>query len=613
MKKLMSKRALFSGLGLLAVAVAVVVLAQLASIAPTMRLDLTEGGLYTLSDGTRSMLSKMEKPVKAELFYSAQMAQAVPQIGNYAQRVQALLREYERLSGGKLELKVIEPEAFSGDEDRATELGLISVPIMPGGPEIWFGLALTAEGGKPETIAFFRPDREETLEYELSQSVWKASRTVAPKIALLSGLDVQGGFDFMTRQPSPPWATFAQLEQLYTIEPLAPDFDHIGDDVRLLAIVHPGELPEKSLRAIDRYVRAGGATLVFVDPHAERAGGGMFGMSDTGSDLAPLFAAWGLEYDATKVLGDASLAVPVGSEKYGRPVPHVGIVQFGPGEFPNNDPVTARLERLLMASAGVLKHKPGAASTFVPLAESSDQAMLIDARKFGMLDDHTALYDGFQPTGERYVVAARITGKIGSAFAVDAKGASAMPAFEEKPANILVVADTDVLSDRLWVQVQDFMGQQVASAFADNGDFFTNAVDGLMGSADLMDIRGRGRYERPFEVVDALERAAAIDLQARQQGLEEQLAATEAQLQALESKKQQDAKAFELDAAQVAEMEKFLAEKLRVRKELREVQHQLGSDIESLGALVKVLNIALAPLLLVLLVFGIARWKLSRR
>lgn len=614
MSKMMNKRALFSGLGLLAVAIAVVVLSQLASLVPGLRLDLTEGGLYTLSDGTKSVLEHMEKPVKVELFYSATIAEAVPAIGNYAQRVQSMLREYQRLSGGKLELTVIDPEAFSDDEDRATELGLVSVPVMPGGPEIFFGLTVTAEGGKPETIAFFRPDREETLEYDLSQAVWKASRTVAPKIALLSSLDVQGGFDFMTRQPSPPWTIFGQLQELYTVEPLAPDFEHINEDVRLLVIVHPGALPEKSLRAIDRYVRAGGATMVFVDPHAERAGGGMFGMSDTASDLAPLFAAWGVEYDATKVLGDASLAVPVAAGENQRPAPHVAIVQFGPGEFPNSDPVTARLERVLMASAGVLKHKDGAASTFTALVESSDQAMLLEARRFATLDDHTALYDGFQPTGERYVVAARVTGKIGSAFAAaDAKGASLTPVVEEKPANILIVADTDVLSDRLWVRVQDFMGQRVAQAFADNGDFAINAVDGLMGSADLMGVRGRGRYERPFDVVDALERTAAMDLQAKQQGLEQQLAATEAKLQALESKKQQDAQAFELDAAQVAELETFIAEKLRVRKELREVQHQLGSDIESLGAVLKVLNIAVAPLLLVLLVFGIARWRLSRR
>ncbi|MFZ5722475.1 MAG: Gldg family protein [Pseudomonadota bacterium] len=610
MKDIMKKRALYSGTGLLAVAVVVIALAQTVSLVPGLRLDLTEDNLYTLADGTKSMLKGMEKPVKAELFFSAGMADAVPQIGNYAQHVQEILREYQRLSGGKLEFTVIDPEPFSGEEDRATELGLVSVPVMPGGPEIWFGLAISGEGGKPEVIPFFRPDREETLEYDLSQAVWKASRSTAPKIALLTGLDVQGGFDFMSRQPSPPWASFAQLEQLYAIEPLAPDFAAINADVRLLLIVHPGELPEQSLRAIDRYVRGGGATLVFVDPVAERAGGGMFGGGDTASDLAPLFAAWGVAYDPSKVLGDASLAVPVASNEYGRPVPHVGIAQFGPGDFPTQDPVTARIERLIMASAGVLKQREGATSTFVPLVHSSDQSMLIEANRFAMLDDHTTLYEGFQPTGERYTVAARVTGKVGSAFA-DA-GASAVSLTEDQPANILIVADTDVLSDRLWVRVQDFMGQQMAAAFADNGDFATNAVDGLMGSADLMNIRGRGRFERPFDVVDSLERQAAMELQARQQGLEAQLAETEAKLQALESKKQQDAKAFELDEAQVEEMEKFLAEKLRVRKELREVQHQLGSDIESLGAILKVLNIALAPLVLVLLVFGVARWKLSR-
>ncbi len=610
MKKLFSKR--HAGWALLGVAVIVVAVVQLMNLLPALRLDLTEGNMYTLSDGTKHMLKSMEKTVTAELFYSADATSEVPQIANYAQRVQELLHEYERLSGGKLKLKITSPDAFSEDEDRANELGLISVPLTPGGAGIWFGLAVTGEGGKPETIAFFRPDHEESLEYDLSQVVWKASRHVAPKIALATSLDLQGGFDFMTRQPTPPWASFAQLQQLYNVEALAPDFERIGDDVRLLLIAHPGKLQEKSLHAIDRWVRGGGATLVFVDPNAEAAGGGMFGATDPSSNIAPLFAAWGVQYDPTKVVGDASLAVPVASEQYGRPVPNLTILQFGQGEFPTADPVTARLERLLMASPGALSHAKDSASTFTPLIESSDQAELLDATRVAAAQDHTKLYEGFKPTGERYVLAARITGKINSAFPAPASGASVGPVVEEKSANILVVADSDVLSDRLWVNVQDFMGQQVAQAFADNGDFLTNSVDGLMGSSDLADIRGRGRYERPFDKVNALERAAAMNLQAKQQTLEDQLTATEEKLTALQAKKQQDAKAFELDAAQVAELEKFMAEKLRVRKELREVQHQLGSDIDTLGAWLKFINIVLMPLLLVLMVFGIARWRLAR-
>lgn len=617
MKNLLAnKRALFSGVGLAAVIAAIVVIVQLVSFVPNLRLDLTEDNLYTLTSGTKHMLKGIEQPVKVELFFSANAAAGVPQIGNYAQRVQDMLGEYQRLSGGKVELHVIDPEPFSADEDRAGELGLMAVPIVAGGPEIYFGLAATGANGKPEIIDFFRPDREDTLEYDLSQVLWKASRATSPKIALVAGLEVMGGFDFMSRQPTAPWAAFAQLEQLYTVEQLAPDFDHIADDVRLLVLLHPFDLQEKSLRAIDRFALAGGSVLVFVDPMAERAGGGMMGGgSPAASDLAPLFAAWGIDYDPTQVLGDAQLAVPVASSEYGRPAPHIGIQQFAQGDFPQDDPITARLERLHAASAGVLKPRQGATSTFVPLVESSDQAMLLPASKFENLPDHTALYDGFQPTGQRYAVAARITGKIASAFPAVATGeaVAAAPAPEGKPANIIVVADTDILSDRLWVRLQEFMGQQVAQAFADNGDFLVNAVDSLMGSADLMTIRGRGRYERPFEVVDDLERSAQMDLQAKQQELETQLEETDAKLQDLESRKQQDAKAFGLDEAQVKELEKFIAEKARIRKDLREVQHQLGSDIESLGAVLKVINIVVAPLLLVLLVFVAARWRLRRR
>lgn len=612
----MKKRALHSGFGLVVVVAAVIALAQLASLVPGLRLDLTADHLYTLSDGTKRLLKGIDQPVKAEFFFSAQTAEGVPQIGNYAQHVQEILREYERLSGGRLQVSTIDPEPFSEEEDRAHELGLMSIPIVAGGPEIFFGLALTGASGKTEIVDFFRPDREETLEYDLSQLVWKASRATAPKIALFSSLDVQGGFDFASRQPTPPWAAFAALGQLYDVEALDPDFKKLTDDVRLLLLVHPDNLNENALRAIDRFALNGGAIIVFVDPNAEQAGGGMFGAGPLPeSDLKPLFAAWGLAYDPTQVLGDAGLAVPVASKAYGRPVPDVAIQQFGADNMPGDDVITHRLERLHAASAGVLSAAKGSASTFTPVLVSSDQAMLLPASKFGMLEDHTALYEGFRPTGEQYVVAARVTGKIASAFPsapVAGGNAVAAPAVDAKPANILVVADTDILSNRLWVRVQEFMGQQVAEPFADNGDFLVNAVDSMMGSADLMAIRGRGRYERPFDVVDRIERTAQMDLQAKQQELEGRLQETEARLEELQAKKQQDARAFELDEAQVKELDAFMTQKVRIRKELRDVQHRLGEDIENLGALLKVLNIVVAPLVLVLLLF-VLRWRFVRR
>lgn len=613
MNSQMKKRALFSGLGLAGVLVAVLVVVQGVSMVPGLRLDLTEDRLYTLADGTRGMLKNMESPVKAEFFYSAELAQAVPQVGNYAQRVRELLREYARLSSGKLELVEIDPEAFSEDEDRAAELGLVSVPIVPGGPEIFLGLTVTGANGKTETIPFFRPDREATLEYDLSQIVWKASRTTAPKVALYAGLDVQGGFDFMSRQPTPPWASVAQITELYEFETLAPDFAVIPDSVRLLLLVHPTGLEEKSLRAIDRYARAGGAVLVFVDPHAERAGGPMGMGGETQSNLAPLFAAWGIDYDPAQVLVDAQLAVPVASDEYGRAVPHIGIQQFGPAELPGNDVVTERMERLLAASVGVLRQRPDAKTTFTPLLQSSDQSMLVPASRFEMLTEHTALYEGFNASGERYVVAARIGGMGVPAFPAAGDEPVMDATVDAKPLNVVVVADTDILSDRLWVRMQEYMGERIPSAFADNGDFAINLVDSLVGSADLMGIRGRGRYERPFVVVDRLEREAHQDLQAQQAELEASLMETEARLQELQSRKQQDAQAFELDEAQVAEMQRFLDEKLRTRKALRDVQHQLGSDIESLGTTLKVMNILVAPLLLVLLVFFVARRRLGAR
>lgn len=614
MKIPMKQRALFSGLGLGAVLAMVLLVVQLVSLAPALRLDLTDDGLYTVADGTRQLLKKLDSPVKAEFFYSAEMAGAVPQVGTYAQRVRELLREYARLSGGKLDLIETDPETFSDDEDRAAELGLVSVPIVPGGPEIFFGLAVTGSNGKAEVIPFFRPDAETTLEYDLSQAVWKASRAVAPKIALYSGLDVQGGFDFLSRQPTPPWMSIAQVQGLYAVESLPPDFATVPADVRLLVLVHPTGLGEPSMRAIDAYARAGGAVLVFLDPHAERAGSGMFGAAgaETASSLAPLLASWGVEYDPAQALVDAQLAVPVASQEYGRAVAHIGIQQFGPGELPSPDVSTEKLERLLTASAGVLRHRAEAGTTFLPLMQSSDQAMLVPASRFADLDEHTALYEGFKPTGERYVLAARIGGKAAAAFPAGEGGPAMAPSVDPQPLNVVVVADTDILSDRLWVRVQDFMGQSIPTAFADNGDFAINLVESLMGNAELMSIRGRGRHERPFDVVDHLEREAHLDLQVKQQELESALAEAEDKLRELQTRKEQDAQAFELDEAQVAELESFMGEKLRIRKELRDVQHQLGSDIRSLGTAIKVVNILAAPLVLVLLIYLLARRRLRR-
>lgn len=603
----MRKKTLYSGAGLLAIALGAVVVALLASFVPGLRLDLTENRLYTVADGTRELLRTLEQPVTAEFFYTREIGGTVPQIDNYARRVEELLREYQRLFGGKLALRVVNPEPFSEEEDRASELGLMSLPLLPGGPEIHFGLVLTGASGKPEVIDFFRPDREELLEYDLSQAVWKASRSSAPKIALYAGLDVQGGFDMMSRQPTPPWASVAQLEQLYTVDALAPDFAEVPADARLLLLVHPDGLQEKSLRAIDRFVQGGGNVLLFVDPLAERSTTAMFG-GGSSSDLGPLLAAWGIDYDPAQVLVDAQLAVPVASDAYGRPVPHLGIQEFGAGEMPADDVVTRRFERVLAASAGVLKKREQAPVAIEPLLVSSDQAMLVDAAQLAELEEHTALYKDFAPTGERYVVAARLHGRFPTAY--PAQGSEATAAVAPADASVIVVADSDILSDRLWVRISDFVGQQVAEPFADNGDLLVNAADSLLGSVQLTGIRARGRYERPFDVVDRLEQRAQLNLQAQLEELQMQLARTEQRLAELESEKAKDAASFELNAEQVAEMERFMDERVRMRKQLRDVQHQLGADIESLGRVVKLLNIVVAPLVLVLALAGaLALWR----
>lgn len=646
---------LFSGTGLLSVAVSLLIAVGLISAFPSVRIDLTEDELFSLADGTRNIVSGLEEPIELIFFYSESATEDQPQIRSYGTRVQELLREIVIASNGNLSLRIVDPEPFSEEEDLATQYGVQPVPVTQGGPGIYFGLVAAQLDNDPalqvsETMPLIRPDQEQFLEYEFMKLVTRVANPDLQVIGLLTTLDIDGGFDPMTGQATQQWMITDFIRQLYELRRIETEAESIDDDVDILMIVHPEGLSEQTLYAIDQHVMRGGKTLVFLDPTADsmvsRSARGSMIPAGMRSDLPGLLEAWGVDYSPDKVLTDNTLALRVQMGQGSRPVAHIGMIGANRTALAEDDIITRRLENLNLSSAGALAPREGATTRFEPLIQSSSDAMLMDASLLEDVLDPSVLFDEFVSANERYTIAARISGVIATAFpdgrpvsasaeseatedeAVADDAGSEIESSEEESTeidplqghlaqtdgetNILIFADTDVLTDRLWVQVAQFLGQRIPQPYANNGDFVINALDNLSGGADLVSIRSRGRYSRPFERVVKMQREADDRLRTEEAALLERLAATEEQLAALNTG-ENGQPLGQLTPEIQAEIDRFNAELLDTRRSLRDVQFQLTADIEELGSNLKWFNTAAIPMLLTVLALFISLTRAQRR
>lgn len=598
--------------GLIALAVLFLGVVMLSNIGLRgMRLDLTQNRLYTLSPGTHQVLAELKEPIDLYFYFSRDAAaKQAPLVMPYATRVREFLEEIATRSGGKVRLHVIDPQPFSEEEDHASEFGLQALQTGNSGDTLYFGLAGTNSTDGRSVIPAFGADREEFLEYDVAKLIHELGTPKKPVIGLISSLGMQGQFNPMTGQLGDPWPILTQIEQLFTVRPLTASIDHVDKDVDVLMIVHPKQLPPRTLYAIDQFVMRGGRIFLFVDPDSGADTSGrdpsnpMAGpMASHSSDLEPLLSTWGIAYDPGKVIGDMGRGLEVRATMQSQPILHIGVLGLHRGDMDPNDVVTASLDSINMATSGSLAARPGAKTTFEPLLLSSTDAAPIPKARFAGLTDPSTLRDGFKPSGVRYALAARITGPVESAFPQGPPADGAPPAGPPtahlsksvSPVNIVVIADTDMLLDYLWVQTREVLGQRVAQAFANNGDLVANVLDNLSGSSALISIRGRATFSRPFEKVEALKRQADDRLRSKAQELESELQQTETKLTELQTKRTDQASLM-LTPEQEQELKRFTAEKTRVRKELRETQRSLDVDIDRLDSWLKVVNIALAPL-----------------
>ena len=607
----------YSGVGLVVLGIGFLVFTLLNNLLlNSWRLDLTENNLYTLSEGSEEIISAIDEPINLYFFFSEKSSEDLTQLRSYATRVEELLEEYALIGDGKINLSVIDPEPFSEEEDQAAEFGLQSVPINAAGDELYFGLAATNALDDMEVISFFQPDKEEFLEYEISKLVQSLSVAEKPTVGVLSSIDVQASMNQQTFQMTPAWMVIEQLEQLFNVESLSTDIESLPVDVDILLVIHPKQLSETLLFAIDQFVMAGGKLLAFVDPLAEsdrpQQASPMMPAPPTeqSSNLNRLTEAWGVTLRDNVVLGDSQAALAVDSGT-GTPVRHLAIVGMESENFSGDDIVTSSLESINLATAGILDISDAPPGTIEPLITSSAYSMPLDSFQFQFMSDPQDLMRAFSPTGEQYVVAARISGSAPSAFPEGIENSEGEHLTQTEDINVILVADTDILADRLWVQVQIFFGQRIASPWANNGEMVINALDNLSGGASLISIRSRGRFTRPFDVVQDLRREAEASYQESADDLQAQLAETEQQLTELQSA-QSEGNLFGLSPEQEQALVQFQQEKLKIRKQLRDVRHQLDSDIELLGSTLKFINIALIPILMTLLLLAMNVLRLRR-
>ena len=660
----MNSKSLFSSFGLVAIAVGLLFSVLFISLLPSLRVDLTEDNLYSLSEGTRSIVSSLEEPIEIMFFYSDSATEDIPQIRSYGTRVQELLREIVIASNGNLRLNMIDPEPFSEEEDLATQYGIRAVPVTQGGEGVYFGLVVTQDSASEvpllmqtsETMQLIRPDQEEFLEYEFMKLITKVANPDRTVIGLLTQLDIDGGFDPVSGQGTQQWMIMDLIRQLYEVRRVDITGDSIDGEIDILMIVHPQGLSDQILYAIDQHVMRGGNTMLFLDPNADsmvsRSVQGNLIPAGMSSELPGLLAAWGIDFDNSKVLADNEQALRVMMGQGQRPVPHLGMLGVQRDFLTQDDIITNRLETINMSSAGAISQAEGAGTTFEPLIVSSSDAMLMERTFVESVTDPSVLFDEFESANQSFVIAARVSGIVESAFpegrpelieepteevseaeSTDPGGSAGNPAdtdatmddAEEEieravehiassngSVNIVAYADSDVLTDRLWVQVSQFLGQRIPQPFANNGDIVINTLDNLSGDADLSGIRSRGRYSRPFIRVLDLQRQADDRLREEEAELLERLAESEAALAQLNQ--DEDGNPIgQLTPEIQTEIDRFNEEMLETRRRLRDVRFQLTEDIEQLGTNLKAANTALIPILLTIFILIANFLRVQRR
>ena len=601
----------------------IIVVVNILSTKLYFRRDLTEDKLYTLSAGTRKAIAALPEIVNLKLFYSSSLPDLPAGLKSYAERVQDVLQEYKRYSGGNIELEVYDPKPDSDAEEWAQKYGIGGSPLHPLDQEdlFYFGIAVEA-AGKQASIPFLNPEREPYLEYDLSRMIYEVTHPKKKVIGVMSSLPVLGTSPEMQammqqmqmpREQKKAWVFIDELRKTFSVRDV-PSNEFPIADLDVLLVIHPKQLPDSTLFAIDQYVLNGGKAIFFVDPFCvvDAADSGMGFRMPTSSDLAKLFHAYGIDVPERKIVADMDNATQV-SGANGRAEKSPLWISVTPEMLNKDDMVCAQLNLMVIPVGGRVASYGNVTNELIPLIRSSRNVCELDS--FAAQQGSDEVRKQFLAANERYNLAVKVRGRFASAFPdgnpAEPGASNTFLRVAKGACTIAVVADVDMLADEFNFQELNFFGMKTYLPFNNNIDFLQNAVDQFAGDDNLIAIRSRAQYQRPFTVVQDLERKAQEQWLAKEKELSGELEDVRRKLNELQMKKDASQR-FILSAEQQQTIKEFEQRKIEIARELKDVRKNLRKDIDRLGVSVKFCNLALIPLLVCLFGIGLAFYRMYK-
>lgn len=616
MKQKKTETLLYSAVGVAVMFIIIVAINLIASTFKT-RIDLTQEKLYTLTEGTRAILKKLDSPVEIRLYYSKSETRAPSQIQTYARNVEDLLSEFQQAGNGNIEIKKFDPQPDSEAEDLANLDG-VEGQMTQTGEKLYLGLAISMDPQKV-AIPFLSPEREKLLEYDLARAISQVISTNKPVIGILTALPIFGqpANPMMARmgqgQGQDPWAFVSELKRDFEVKQVAPDVEKIDDDIKVLLAVHPKDIKDGTQFAIDQFIMRGGKLIACLDPLSlsdmNRSNPGMPPMPGGGSNLDKLLKAWGITFETSKVVADMNFARQLRGQN-GQPMTVPTYLFVTAAGIAKDDAVASQIDELLMPMSGVFSGTPVSGLTETVLLKTTTESQLVDGMMASMAPQKTA--EDFKSDGKVQKLAIRLKGKFKTAYP-EGKPAAA-PADDkdkekkdEKKADdslketksenvVTLIGDTDFLSDQFSVQIQNFFGQKIIQPRNGNLALTQNIVEQMAGDQNLIGVRSRATLNRPFTVVKEMQAAAQARFQAEINKLQKEADEANQKLSELQGKKEAGQR-FVLSKEQQDEIEKFKKNRAEANKHLKQVRRNLRQDIDSMENKLKWANIAGVPVL----------------
>ena len=619
------RSSVISGTGLvLAICLFIATIVLANTVLTTWRIDLTQNKLFTLSKGTINILNNLEEPVQLDFYFSQKAINDFPLLANYGIRVRDMLEELTTHAHGKLILNIIEPETFSEAEDQAVASGLRTVSVSANSDRVYFGLVGTNSTDDEKVIPFFQTNRESALEYDLTKLIYNLAYPDKRIVGVYSQLPIIGK---KGDQTAPTWTIVNALKEFFEIIDLNQNIDALNQKIDVLMLVHPKKLNTETLYAIDQYLLKGGKAIIFLDPLAEQDktqpdAASPNVMPILYSYLDEILEKWGLKISKEKIVADinAAMRVQASGPRGPQEIDYLPWLRLTNKNFNPDDFSTSELNIIHMGTVGAIENinENEIKVEITPLIQTSKQSTKLERDLILFQRDPTVILNNFKSDEKNHLIAARIRGKVQTAFPdglpIDKNDEELMDDgfINEGNINVILVSDTDILADHFWIRKQDMLGVSVPQPIANNGDFVINSIENLSGSTDLINLRGRGKYSRPFERVEAIRKEAEAEFREREKELQVALQETENEIRKLQQE-QGNEKSYLLNNKLTAEIEKFRNERLATRKELRSVQHDLRKNIEKLGSQLRFINIGLIPLLITLLALIIGIYRANKR